>query len=89
MDLFEKAAKYTRPAEFRAAGLYPYFRAIEESDGGRRVRIGGRSVVMAGSNNSLGLTHDPRVIDAAQRAIARYGTGCTGSRFLNGTLTLH
>lgn len=89
MDLFEKAAKYTRPEEFRAAGLYPYFRAIEESDGGRRVRIGGRSVVMAGSNNYLGLTHDPRVIEAAQRAIARYGSGCTGSRFLNGTLTLH
>lgn len=89
MDLFEKAARYTRADEFRAVGLYPYFRAIEESDGGRRVRIGGRSIVMAGSNNYLGLTHDPRVIEAAQRAIGRYGSGCTGSRFLNGTLTLH
>jgi len=89
LDLFEKAARYDRPAEYRAAGLYPYFRAVEESDGGRRVRIGGRTVVMAGSNNYLGLTHDPRVIEAAQRAIGRFGSGCTGSRFLNGTLTLH
>jgi 8-amino-7-oxononanoate synthase len=89
LDLFEKAARYNRPDVYRAAGLYPYFRAIEESDGGRRVRMGGRSIVMAGSNNYLGLTHDPRVIEAAQKAVARYGAGCTGSRFLNGTLTLH
>lgn len=89
MDLFEKAARYNRPDVYREAGIYPYFRAIEESDGGRRVRMGGRSIVMAGSNNYLGLTHDPRVIEAAQRAVARYGAGCTGSRFLNGTLTIH
>jgi 8-amino-7-oxononanoate synthase len=89
LDLFAKAAKYTRPEEVRRSGLYPYFRAIEESHAGTRVRIGGRSLVMAGSNNYLGLTHDPRVMEAAQRAVARYGTGCTGSRFLNGTLSLH
>jgi 8-amino-7-oxononanoate synthase len=89
LDLFAKAARYTRPEEVRKSGLYPYFRAIEESHAGTRVRIAGRSVVMAGSNNYLGLTHDPRVMEAAQRAIARYGTGCTGSRFLNGTLQLH
>src|SRR5688500_15481167 len=89
VDLFEKAGRYRRAADFREAGLYPYFRAIEESHGGTRVTIGGRSVVMAGSNNYLGLTHDPRVIEAAQRAVARFGSGCTGSRFLNGTLRIH
>ena len=89
MDLFEKAGRYRRADDLRESGLYPYFRAIEESHGGTRVQIAGRSVVMAGSNNYLGLTHDPRVIEAAQRALSRYGSGCTGSRFLNGTLALH
>ena len=89
MDLFAKAGKYARANHYRAKGLYPYFRAIEESHGGTRVRIDGRELVMAGSNNYLGLTHDPRVIEVAQEATQRFGTGCTGSRFLNGTLTLH
>ncbi|MFM8386783.1 MAG: aminotransferase class I/II-fold pyridoxal phosphate-dependent enzyme [Planctomycetia bacterium] len=89
MDLFEKAARFARADLLKQAGLYPYFRAIEESEGGRRVRIGGRTIVMAGSNNYLGLTHDPRVLEAAREAVSRYGAGCTGSRFLNGTLALH
>ena len=89
MDLFEKMFQWRRADEVKAAGLYPYFRAIQGSDHGTRVTMGGRSIVMAGSNNYLGLTHDPRVIEAAQKAVATFGTGCTGSRFLNGTLTLH
>lgn len=71
-----------------AAGLYPYFRAIE-SGADTQVTIDGRQVIMIGSNNYLGLTQDPRVKKAAQEAIDRFGSGCTGSRFLNGTLTLH
>ncbi len=69
-------------------GLYPYFRAIERSEGTRAI-INGREMIMAGSNNYLGLTSDPRVKEAAENAIHKYGTGCTGSRFLNGTLDLH
>jgi 8-amino-7-oxononanoate synthase len=89
LDLFDKLARWRRSEDFKARGIYPYFRAIEASENGTRVTIDGRQVVMAGSNNYLGLTHHPRVIEAAQRAVARFGTGCTGSRFLNGTLTLH
>ena len=92
MDLFEKlfaAPTTVRVAGLRAGGIYPYFRAISESDEGRHVTVGGRRLVMAGSNNYLGLTHHPYVIEATRAAIARFGTGCTGSRFLNGTLTLH
>ncbi len=89
MDLFEKVRKFRRADHYRERGTYPYFRAIAESAGGTHVEIDGRQFVMAGSNNYLGLTHDPRVIAAAQEALHRFGTGCTGSRFLNGTLTLH
>ena len=89
MDLFDKTARFDRADRFRRAGLYPYFRAIEESHGGTRVMIDGRELVMAGSNNYLGLTHDARVIEAAHKALDEFGTGCTGSRFLNGTLDLH
>ena len=89
MDLFEKAYRYHRADGLRSAGLYPYFRAIQESAGGTNVVIDGRRMVMAGSNNYLGLTHDPRVVEAAQRAVRDFGTGCTGSRFLNGTLRIH
>ncbi|MCA9314357.1 MAG: pyridoxal phosphate-dependent aminotransferase family protein [Planctomycetes bacterium] len=89
MDLFEKAYRYHRADDLRSAGLYPYFRAIQESAGGTNVVIDGRRMVMAGSNNYLGLTHDPRVVEAAQRAVRDFGTGCTGSRFLNGTLRIH
>ena len=92
LDLFAKlrlAPIMARAQELREGGLYPYFRAISGSDHGTHVVVHGRRLVMAGSNNYLGLTHDPRVIEASREAISRYGTGCTGSRFLNGTLTLH
>jgi 8-amino-7-oxononanoate synthase len=89
VDLFEKLKTWRAAQDLRDAGLYPYFRPIGASRDGTHVTIEGRDVVMAGSNNYLGLTHDPRVVEAAQRAAARYGTGCTGSRFLNGTLELH
>ena len=69
-------------------GVYPYFRAIGEHDCSTAT-VDGRKVVMVGSNNYLGLTHDPRVVNAAKEATERYGTSCTGSRFLNGTLELH
>lgn len=88
MSLFEKCFEYTRADEVKKAGLYPYFRAIEENEG-PVVRIGGREVIMAGSNNYLGLTADPRVKEAAKQAIEKYGTGCSGSRYLTGTLDLH
>jgi len=89
LDLFQKLARWHRADDLLKAGVYPYFRAIEAAAEGTRVHIAGRDVIMAGSNNYLGLTHDPRVVEASQRAIADFGTGCTGSRFLNGTLTLH
>ncbi len=88
LDLFDKCRSFTRADETKALGLYPYFHAIEESEG-PVVRIGGRKVIMAGSNNYLGLTADPRVKEAAIRATQKYGTGCSGSRYLTGTLDLH
>ncbi len=87
-DVFRRAKAWTKAQEARAAGLYPYFRAIQESHD-TVVVIEGREIIMVGSNNYLGLTHDPRVLEAAETAARRYGTGCTGSRFLNGTLDLH
>jgi len=92
VDLFEKllgSPTLQRVQVLREAEIYPYFRAISESEGGTHVVANGRRLVMAGSNNYLGLTHHPHVIEASRAAISRYGTGCTGSRFLNGTLTLH
>ena len=90
--IFDKAARFFEPggryASVKDAGLYPYFRPIEVAEGTRAV-INGREVIMAGSNNYLGLTNHPAVVEAAQAAIEKYGTGCTGSRFLNGTLDLH
>jgi len=88
LDLFEKCRTFTRADETKASGLYPYFKAIEESEG-PVVHIEGRKVIMAGSNNYLGLTADPRVKEAAARALQKYGTGCSGSRYLTGTLDLH
>lgn len=92
VDLFDKllsSPTVQRVQGLRDAEVYPYFREISESEGGTHVVANGRRLVMAGSNNYLGLTHHPQVIEATRAAIARYGTGCTGSRFLNGTLTLH
>ncbi len=72
----------------KSMDLYPFFRAIEASDGST-VTVGGKKQVMIGSNNYLGLTHHPVVMEAAKKAIEKYGTGCTGSRFLNGNLNIH
>ena len=88
MDLFKKCYEYDQSKMIKAAGVYPYFCPIEESHGSW-VRCRGKKLVMIGSNNYLGLTHDPRVKEAAIEATRRFGTGCTGSRFLNGNLTLH
>ncbi len=88
MDLFQKAYDFTRADEIKAAGFYPYFRAIEENEG-PVVNMEGRKVVMAGSNNYLGLTAHPKVKEAALEAIKKYGTGCSGSRYLTGTIDLH
>ncbi|MGB5289379.1 MAG: pyridoxal phosphate-dependent aminotransferase family protein, partial [Ignavibacteriaceae bacterium] len=74
--------------EVKALGVYPYFRAIEENEG-PVVQIEGRKVIMAGSNNYLGLTAHPQVVEAAVKAVEKYGTGCSGSRYLTGTLDLH
>lgn len=88
MNLLEKSLRFTRAREAQAAGYYPFFIPIESSSGAE-VIIGGESKIMMGSNNYLGLTHHPKVLEAAQAALYRYGSGCTGSRFLNGTLDLH
>ena len=88
MDLFKKCYDFTRADEIKAAGLYPYFRAIEENEG-PVVQIEGNKVIMAGSNNYLGLTSHPKVKEAAIEAVKKYGTGCSGSRYLTGTLDLH
>ena len=88
MSLFEKCYGFRTAREIQAAGYYPYFRAIEESHD-TEVVVEGQRKVMVGSNNYLGLTHHPRVVQAAEEATRKYGSGCTGSRFLNGTLDLH
>jgi 8-amino-7-oxononanoate synthase len=86
--LFDKCRQFTRAREVQAAGLYPYFKPISESED-TVVVIEGQKRIMLGSNNYLGLTHHPKVLEAASRALHRYGSGCTGSRFLNGSLDLH
>ena len=86
--LFDKCRNFTRAREVQAAGLYPYFKAISRSED-TVVVIEGKERIMMGSNNYLGLTHHPEVLGAARSALERYGSGCTGSRFLNGTLDLH
>jgi len=88
LDLFKKCYDFTRADDIKAAGLYPYFRAIEENEG-PVVQIEGRKMIMAGSNNYLGLTAHPKVKEAAIEAVRKYGTGCSGSRYLTGTLDLH
>lgn len=88
MDILEPCYAYHDSGLVKAAGLYPYFHTISSSDG-PVVTVDGRRVVMLGSNNYLGLTHHPEVLQAAHAALDRYGTGCTGSRFLNGNLELH
>lgn len=87
-DIFTKAFEFTKAEEVRALGLYPYFKPLTATDG-TVVKIDGKEVIMAGSNNYLGLTNDARVLEAARAAILKYGSGCTGSRYLNGTLDIH
>ena len=87
-DLFAKCFAYDEAKRAQAAGFYPFFRAIESTSGSSVVTHGKRRV-MIGSNNYLGLTHHPRVQAASKKAIDVFGTGCTGSRFLNGNLILH
>ena len=88
MDIFEKCRKFTRAREIMAAGYYPYFQPIEGS-ADTEVWVRGERKIMIGSNNYLGLTHHPCIIEAAEAALKRYGSGCTGSRFLNGNMDLH
>ena len=86
--LFDKCKSFTRARDIQAAGLYPYFKPISHSED-TVVVIEGKERIMMGSNNYLGLTHHPAVLAAAKNALERYGSGCTGSRFLNGTIDLH
>jgi len=88
LKIIDKVRQFTAAREAEKAGIYPYFRPIE-SEQGTVVRIFGKPVLMLGSNNYLGLTNHPEVKKAAQDAIEKYGTGCAGSRFLNGTLSVH
>jgi len=87
-DIFEKCAGFTEAKEAIAAGIYPYFIPLTENEGSEATYRGHR-LIMCGSNNYLGLTTHPKVRQAAIEAIAHYGTSCTGSRFLNGTLEMH
>ncbi len=86
--LQEKLSKFDLPRKIIEAGIYPYFRVIE-SDQDTEVTIDGKKVLMFGSNSYLGLTNHPKIKEAAKTAIDKYGTGCAGSRFLNGTLDIH
>lgn len=86
--IFEKVRNYTAANETRAAGLYPYFRTISSAQD-TEVVMNGRKILMLGSNSYLGLTNHPRIKEAAKAAVDKYGSGCAGSRFLNGTLDLH
>ncbi len=88
MRLFEKCAAFTAARDARAAGMYPYFQKITESQD-TEVVIGGHRKVMVGSNNYMGLTHHPKILEAARDALLTYGSGNTGSRFLNGNLDIH
>lgn len=86
--LQDRLSKYTDPQHYKELGIYPYFREIDGKQG-TEVEMDGHKVLMFGSNAYTGLTYDPRVMEAAKKAIDKYGTGCAGSRFLNGTLDLH
>ncbi len=88
MDLFDKCKQYDRVKILKEMKLFPYFQEIEENNC-TEVKIDGRMVIMAGSNNYLGLTKHPEVLAAAQQAAADFGTSCSGSRFLNGNLVMH
>jgi len=88
MDVFQKAFEYNLYEEYKAKGLYPYFRPIETGSD-TEVSINGKKMIMLGSNSYMGLTFNEKTIQGAIEAVRRHGTGCAGSRFLNGTLVLH
>lgn len=88
MDLFDKCRNWTRAKDLQKTGFYPYFMPLDETEG-TEVTIGDKKLVMIGSNNYLGLTTHPKVREAAIEATRQFGTSCTGSRFLNGTLAWH
>lgn len=87
-SLLQKCHDYGDAAAVREAGLYPFFKSIQRNSG-TKVYIDGKELLMAGSNNYLGLANDPRLKEAAESVVERYGTSCSGSRFMNGTLDLH
>ncbi len=87
-SILSKCFSYNAPEQARELGIYPFFREIQETNGSR-VRIDGKKTITVSTNNYLGLTKDPRVIAAGKQALDTFGAGCTGSRFLNGTLSLH
>src|SRR5664279_5686643 len=87
-DIFEKCFKFTIAKELQHAGFYPFFRVIESAQD-PEVIIDGKKMIMVGSNNYLGLTNHPKVKEAAIAAVQKYGSGCAGTRFLNGTLDIH
>lgn len=88
MDIFEKCFNYTASKEVKDAGVYPYFHALESRQD-VEVIMEGKRRIMLGSNNYLGLTTNPEIMEAGVKAVEKYGTGCSGSRFLNGTLEMH
>ncbi|MFL5318836.1 MAG: aminotransferase class I/II-fold pyridoxal phosphate-dependent enzyme [Myxococcaceae bacterium] len=88
-DIFDKCSSWKDYKIAKATGLYPYFRPIDVSHAGTEVELEGRRVIMVGSNNYLGLSGDPRVKEAALAATKKFGTTCSGSRLLNGTLSMH
>lgn len=88
-QLQERYKNYREPQKFIEAGVYPYFREITSKQGPEVTDIDGNTILMFGSNAYTGLTNDQRVIDAAHAALEKYGSGCAGSRFLNGTLDIH
>lgn len=88
LRLLDKVRGFKNASQVRSLGLYPYFRMISSAQD-TEVIIDGRKVLMLGSNSYLGLTNDPRIKEAVHAAVAKYGSGCAGSRFLNGTLDIH
>ncbi len=88
MDIFDKCERFTLADDFREQGIYPYFHALETRQD-VEVIMEGKRRIMLGSNNYLGLTTEPSVVEAGIKALEKYGTGCSGSRFLNGTLSMH
>ena len=88
MDLFQKCADFKLADEYKAMGIFPYFRELQSRQD-TEVIMEGKRRIMVGSNNYLGLTTDPDVVEAWSKALREFGTGCSGSRLLNGTLQLH